>query len=256
MKTMIGVFIAAARIGLLILLLQGLAVEAAEVKVMCAKPVEGLMKELGPRFEAATGHKLDIAYEVTTVLKRRINAGEAFDITILLPALIDELTAQGKITAGTGIGIARSPLGVGVRSGASKPDIGTVEAFQRTLRNAKSIAYSKEGQSGVHFMRVLERLGLTEELKVKLKPTPADQFAKVVPSGEAEMIVIPISAIMSPGMDLVGPVPSELQNYFVFTAGIGANVKEPEAAKALLKFLVAPENVSVLKEKGMEPAGP
>ena len=189
-------------------------------------------------------------------MKQRIEAGETFDVAILLPPLIEDLIKQGKIAAGTRTDIARSGMGVGVRAGAPKPDIGSVEAFKRALLNAKSVAYSKEGASGVYFKGLLERLGIVEQMNPKLMPTPADTLAKVVPSGEAEMIVVPISVILVPGAELVGPLPSELQTYINFVAGVSAGAKETEAARALIKFLTAPAAVPVLRAKGMEPATP
>ena len=244
---------AAAKIGLMILLAQGVAAGAAEIKVKSANPMTEVMKELGPQFERATGHRLAIQYEVAGKLKQQIEAGETFDVAILLPPLIEVLIKQGKIAAGTRTDIARSGMGVGVRAGAPKPDIGSVEAFKRTLLNAKSVAYSKEGASGVFFKGLLERLGIAEQMNPKLKPTPADTLAKVVPNGEAEMIVVPISVILVPGAELVGPLPSELQSYINFAAGVSATAKEPNAAQALIKFLTSPAAAPVLKAKGMEP---
>jgi molybdate transport system substrate-binding protein len=252
----IGSLAAAAKIGFVILLVQGVAAEAAEVKVMSANPMTEVMKELGPQFERATGHKLVIQYEVAGVVKRRIDAGETFDVAILLPPLIEDLIKQGKIAAGTRADIARSGMGVGVRAGAPKPDIRSVEAFKRALLDAKSVAYSKEGASGVYFLGLLERLGIAEGMKPKLKPTSADTLANAVPSGEAEMIVVPITVIMVPGAELVGPLPTELQTYINFSAGVGTAAKEPDAAKVLIKFLTAPAAVPVLKAKGMEPVTP
>ena len=249
-------FVAAVSIGFFILLAQSVAVEAAEVKVMCLTPMEDAMRELGATFERTTSHKLVIAYEVAPVLKRRIDAGEIFDVAILLRPLIEDSIKQGKIVPGTRAEIARSGMGVGVRAGAPKPDISSVAALKSALRNAKSVAYSKEGASGVYFLGLIERLGIANEIKPKLKPTPAEAFSKVVPSGEAEMIVVPISVIMAPGMDLVGPVPSELQTYFAFTAGVSASAKEVEAAKALVHFLMAPAALPVLRAKGLEPGAP
>ena len=246
----------AANVVFLILLAHSMTADAAEIRVMCATPVEEVMKELGQQFERTTDHKLVVQYDVAPVLKRRIDAGETFDVAILLPALIDDLIKQGKIAAGTRAVIARSGLGVGVREGAPKPDVSSVDALKQGLRNAKSIAYSKEGASGVAFLSLIDRLGITEEIRSKLKPTPAEMFAYVVPRGEADMIVVPISSIMVPGMQLAGPVPGNLQTYFLFTGGISASAKESEAAKALITFLTAPAAIPVLKARGMEPGAP
>jgi molybdate transport system substrate-binding protein len=147
-------------------------------------------------------------------------------------------------------------VGVGVRAGAPKPDISSVEAFKRALLNAKSVAHSAEGASGTYFKGLLERLGIAEEMKPKLKPMPSDRIAQAVPSGEAEMIVVTISVIVGYGAELVGPVPSELQFYNRFAAGVGASAKETEAGRALIKLLTSPAAVAVIKANGMEPGTP
>ena len=247
---------AAARIIFAAFLVQGVAAQAAELKVKSANPMMEVMTELGSQFERATGHKLVMQYEVASKLKQQIEAGETFDVAILLPPLIEDLIKQGKIAPDTRANIARSGMGVGVRTGAPKPDISSVEAFKHALLNAKSVAYSKEGASGVYFKGLLERLGIAEQMNPKLKPAPANTLAKVVPSGEAEMIVVPISVILVPGAELVGPLPPELQTYINFAAGVGTGAKEPEAGKALIKFLTSPTAIPVFKAKGMEPATP
>lgn len=249
-------FAAAAEVGLMILLAQGLTAEAAEVKVISAIPMTGVMKELGAQFERETGHKLVTKFVTGTTVKREIDTGETFDVAISITPLIDDLVKEGKIVAGTRADVAYSGVGVGVRAGAPKPDISSVEAFTRALLNAKSVAHSKEGASGVYFQGLLERLGIAEEMKPKLKPLSGDALVQAVPSGEAEMIVVTISIVVGYGAELVGPVPSELQFYNRFAAGVGASAKEAEAAKALIKFLTAPAAVPVIKANGMEPGTP
>ena len=242
-----------ATIGLWCLLALAQVAYAAELKVLCAAPVEEAMRELAPQFERASGHRLIIQYDVAPVLKRRIDSGEAFDAAILLPPLVEDLIKRDKMVLGSSVVVARSGLGVGVREGAALPDIATPDTFRVALRSASSIAYSKEGASGVAFLRLIERLGIAEEIRPKLKPTPAEMFPYVVPRREAEMIVVPISSILVPGMRLVGPVPEELQTYFLFTAGISTESKEGEAAKALVAFLTAPAAHAVFKARGLEP---
>ena len=247
---------AAATIGSMILLAQCLTAEAAEVKVISANPMTGVMKELGAQFERETGHKLVTKFATGAAVKREIDAGETFDVAISNTPLIDDLVKEGKLVAGTRADVAYSGLGVGVRAGAPKPDISSVEAFKHAMLNAKSVAHSAEGASGVYFKGLLERLGIAEEMKPKLKPLSGDALAQAVPSGEAEIIVAIISSIMASGADLVGPVPLELQFYNRFAAGVGASAKEAEAAKALIKFLTAPAAVAVIKTNGMEPGAP
>ena len=246
----------AAKIGSMILLAQGLTAEAAEVKLIGATPMTAVIKELGSQFERDTGHKLVTKFVSGPVVKQEIDAGETFDVAVSITPVIDELIKEGKIVAGTRADVAYAGVGVGVRAGAPKPDISSVEAFKRALLNAKSVAHSAEGASGTYFKGLLERLGIAEEMKPKLRPMPSDRIAQAVPSGEAEMIVVTMSVIVGYGAQLVGPVPSELQFYNRFAAGVSASAKEAEAAKALIKFLTSPAAVAVIKAKGMEPGTP
>jgi len=253
----IGSLAAAVKIGIgvMIVLAQGAAAYAAEIKVLHTPAFRAVINDLGPQFERSTGHKLVIKVEVSAVLKRQIEAGETFDVAILTRMHIDDLTKQGKIASGTRAHIARSGIGVGARAGASKPDISSVDAFKRMLLNAKSVTYSAEGASGIHFNSLLDRLGIAAEMKPKLKPVATGVTAERVARGEAEIVVAPIPSIVAvPGVELVGPLPSELQSYIDFTAGVASGAKEAEAAKALIKFLAAPAAAPVLKAKGMESA--
>lgn len=247
----------AATIGLFMLLAQAAAAEAAEVKVLHTGGFTSVMNELGPEFERATGHKLVTKIDSAAVFRRQIDAGETFDVAILTTPLIAELVRTGKIAADMTADIARSGIGVGVRAGAPKPDISSVEAFKRTLLRAKSVAHSEEGASGVHFKRLLERLGIAADMKAKLKPLGSRATAPAVAKGEVEIFVVVIPAIVaSSGITFVGPVPAELQTYVDFTAGVSAAATQPDAAKALLKHLTEPAAVAVIKAKGFEPAIP
>jgi molybdate transport system substrate-binding protein len=153
--------------------------------------------------------------------------------------------------------LGRSGVGVGVRQGAPKPNISTIEEFKRALRNAKSVAYSG-GSSGLYFLSLLERLGLAEDMKDKIKPALSGKSpAQAVAAGEVEMAVTGVVTILlEPGADLVGALPSELQNYVIFTGGVSASAKEPEAGRALLNFLTSPATLASLKAKGLEPFTP
>ena len=255
----IGSLAAAAKIGIgvMFLLAQVHAVQSAEVKVLSVRPLKTLLEELGPQFERTTGHKLMIKYDVSAALKRQIDAGETFDVALILPAIIDELLKHGKVAAGTRTDISRAAIGVAVKKGAPKPDIGSAEALKRTLLNAKSIAYSGEGASGIYFKGVLERLGIAAETNPKLKPLGSSAVVPAVAKGEVELAVISPPAILAePGAELVGILPKELQHYVVYTAGVSAAAKEADAAKALLKHLTTPAAMSVMKSKGLEPVAP
>ncbi|OGA53242.1 MAG: molybdate ABC transporter substrate-binding protein [Betaproteobacteria bacterium RIFCSPLOWO2_12_FULL_62_13] len=251
-------FLAAANIGFMILLAQGLAAEAAEVKVVAGSGMRAAWEELAPQFERATGHKIVIWYGVTGTVKRRIGAGEAFDLLVTGSRGLDDYTKQGKINADTRTEIARVGMGVGARAGAPKPDISSVDAFKRALLNAKSVTYNPEGVTGIHLARVFERLGIAEQMKAKSKPQQVTKGAlQAVADGEAELAFFLTTTLLAVrGVELVGPFPPELQRYIVSTAGVAAAAEQPEAAKALIKFLTSPAATVVIKAKGMEPAAP
>ena len=244
-------------IGVIFLVGHGNTAQSAEVKILSVLPLKPLLEELGPQFERTTGHKLVIKYDVSAVLRRQIDAGETFDVAVLLPAIIDDLTKQGKVAVGTRTDVSRAAVGVAVKKGAPKPDIGSPEALKNTLLNATSIAYSAEGGSGTYFKGLLERLGITAEVNSKLRPLASSAVVPSVANGEVELAVISPPAILAePGVDLVGIMPKELQQYVVYTAGVGAATKEADAAKALLKYLTTPAAISVMKVKGLEPVAP
>jgi molybdate transport system substrate-binding protein len=227
--------------------------QAAELKVLSGNGARAAVGELISQFERASGHKVAIRFEVNAALKRKIEAGETFDVAVLNPPVLDDLIRQGKIV-GARADIGRAGLGVAVRAGAPKPDIGSVEAFKRTLLATKSVAFPGEGASGRYFVSLLDRLGIAAEMKGKLKPMEAEDTVEVVARGEADMVVVVSSRIHDvSGVDVVGPLPAELQTMIGFAAGLGAAAKEVEAAKALIRFLTAPAAAPVLKAKGVEP---
>lgn len=244
---------AMATLGVAMAAMQGTAAGAAEIKVLSTNGVKAIMEELGPQFERANGHKLVVTFEVTTALKKDIEAGATFDVTILTASAIDDLIKQGK-AKGPGTAIAKSGVGVAVKAGAVKPDIGTVEAFKRTLLAAKSVAYTTQGASGQYFATLIERLGIAAEIKAKAKTQPGGSTAEVVARGEAELAIQQISELLPvKGADYVGPFPPEIQSFTAFTAALGPAAKEAEAAAALIRFLTTPSALAVIKAKGMEP---
>lgn len=248
---------AAAIFGLMILPAHSVTAEAAEVKVLCASAMRSVIKELGPRFEHETGHQLMVQFDVVGALKRQIDAGEGFDVAILTTPLINDAVKDGKIAAGTRSDVARSGLCVIVRTGATKPDISSADAFKRALLNAKSISYAKEGATAIYLASLFERLGITEQMKPKTKFPPEGHGVESVAEGETELMLMGISTFEPrPGAELLGPLPPELQSYTGYSAGVGIAAKEAEAGKALINFLKAPAAVPVLKAKGMEPITP
>ncbi len=235
------------------LLAQGVAT-AAEIRLTCTHALKATVLDLIPAFERATGNKLIMRFDVVAGVKRQIEAGDPFDVACLNPSMVDDLIGKGKIASGSRADIARAGIGLAVRAGAPKPEISSVDAFKRALLNAKSIAHSAEGQSGVYFKEMIDRLGIAEQLKPKLIATRPGHATTAVVSGEAEMLVVVASSIVAdPGVTLVGLIPTELQHYSTFALAISAESKERDAATALIKYLTGPAAAPVLKSKGMEP---
>ena len=229
---------------------------AAEIKVLTAGAFKQVLLALVPDFEKQTGHKVTVENDTVGALTKRIEGGEAFDVAVLTPAAVNNLTGKGKFVAGSGANLARVGVGVMVRAGAPKPDIGSVEAFKRALLDAKSVAYidpASGGSSGIYVAGLLDKLGIADQVKPKAKLKKGGYVADLIVSGEAELGIHQISEIVPvKEVTLVGPLPAEIQNYTVYAAGLGANAKDGEAAKALIKALTGPAAADVLKSKGMD----
>ena len=228
---------------------------AAEIRVLSSNGVAGVLRELGPAFERRSEQRLAIQFDAAAILKQKIEDGLVFDVAILTAEITDDLITGGALVAETRADIARSGVGVAVRAGAPKPDISSSAAFMRALLNAKSVAYATQGASGRYFLGLLERLGIAERIKAKAKTRPSGAIAALVAMSEAELAVQQISELMTvSGVELVGPLPPELQTHTTFTAAVSASAREPGAAKAFIKFLTAFEALPVIRAKGMEPA--
>jgi molybdate transport system substrate-binding protein len=232
---------------------------AAEIKVLTAGAFKQVLLVLVPDFEKQTGHKVVLENDTVGALTKRIEGGEAFDLAVLTPAAVNDLSTKGKFVAGSRTNLGRVGVGVVVKEGAPKPDISSVDAFKKTLLAAKSVAYidpAAGGSSGIYVAGLLDKLGVAADVKPKAKLIPGGAVAEHIARGEAEIGIHQISEILPvKGITLVGPLPADIQNYTVYAAGLGANGKESEAAKALLKTLSGPAAADVLKSKGMEPAG-
>lgn len=231
------------------------SIRAAEIKVLASNGVKAALEELAPAFERATGNKLVITFGLANVLKRQIDAGEAFDVAILPIAGVDDLAKQGKVDAGSRAPIARSAVGIGIRKGAPRPDITTADALKRIMLAAKSVSWAKEGQSGIYFATVLERMGIAEQMKPKLVLAASGaEVGKLLAEGKAQYAALLVNELMTvPGVEVLGPLPAELQQYTAFHAGVGVGSKDSSAAKALIKFLTTPAAGAVFKAKGQEP---
>jgi len=235
------------------------AAAAAEIKVLTAGAFKQVLLALLPDFERTTGHKVMVQNDTVGALNKRIESGETFDLAVLTPAAVNELSSKGKFVAGSRVNLARVGAGVVVKDGTPKPDISSVAAFKQALLAAKSVAYidpASGGSSGIYVVGLLDKLGIAAELKTKAKLIPGGAVAEHIARGEAELGIHQISEILPvKGVTLVGPLPAEIQNYTVYAAGIGAQAKESAAAKALLNALSGPAAAEVLKSKGREPAG-
>ena len=227
---------------------------AADIKVLCIPAWKASFEVLLPQFERDSGHTVTLRYAIYPDQKSQIESGD-FDVAIFAAPQIEGLIKQNKIAAGSAVDIARTSIGVAVKTGAPKPDIGTEEAFKRTLLAAKSITYTKESQTGVYLTRQLERIGVADAIKDKLILQPGGAMTTpAVAKGEAELGIVLVSDILgTPGVDLVGPLPQSLQNTVMQTAGLGAAAKQPAAGAALIKFLTTPAAGLALKAKGLEP---
>lgn len=232
---------------------------AAEIKVLTAGAFKQVLLMLLPDFEKQTGHKVIVQNDTVGALAKRIEGGEVFDLAVLTPAAVNDLSTKGKFVAGSRTNLGRVGVGVVVKEGAPKPDISSVDAFKKALLAAKSVAYidpAAGGSSGIYVAGLLDKLGVASEVKPKAKLIPGGAVAEHIARGEAELGIHQISEILPvKGVTLVGPLPADIQSYTVYAAGLGAHGKESEAAKALLKTLSGPAAADVLKSKGMEPAG-
>ena len=227
---------------------------AVEIRILSTHAAFEVLSELGPQFERTTGHRLSIGYDPANVIKRHIDGGAAFDVAIVTRPVIDDLSKQGKIIADTCVDIGRSGLGLAVRKGAPKPDISTIEAFKRALLAATSVVRSKDGTSGLYFEKLLDRLGIAEAMRGKIRLGGSGRIAELVAAGEAELAVQQISELLPvAGAEFVGPFPPELQLYTVFAAGVGSAAKNRQAAVALINSLTAPSAAVLFKAKGLEP---
>ena len=231
--------------------LVGAPVEAAEIKVLSTVGMQPATVELFKSFEAATGHKILVTYGLAAALRTSVLEGASADVLVLTSATVDDLVKGGKVVAATKTDVARSGVGVGIKAGAPKPDIGTPEALKRTLVAAKSIGYSREGASGVAFARAVERLGLAEQVAAKYKDT-GTKAGEMVAAGEIELAAAQIPELMAvPGVEVIGPLPAELQTTTIFAVGLATEAKDPAAGRALIEFLAGPQASPVYKAKGL-----
>jgi molybdate transport system substrate-binding protein len=258
MKTMSRVSRAAALFAASILFLAGGA-GAEEIRVMTSGAFTAAYLQLIPEFERGTQNKIVTAYGASMgnapdSIPRRLERGEPVDVVILAAAALDELMQQGRVIPGSRVDLVRSSIGMVVRAGAPKPDIGTVDALKRTLLEARSIAYSASA-SGVYLSQeMFQRLGIADQIRARCKRIANEPVGAVVARGDAEIGFQQISELLPvPGIEYVGPLPREVQKVTVFSAGIAAGAKHADAARALIQFLASPAAAPVIQKSGLEP---
>jgi molybdate transport system substrate-binding protein len=251
--TMTGSSRSALAAAMLLVLAQPSMSRAAQITVLASSAVAAAMHSLAPQFERDSGNSLVVRYDTTNALKGEIENGAGFDVAILTAAANDALTAGGKILAAGSSAIARSGIGVVVRAGASKPDIGTSAAFTAALLSAKSVAFTANGASGTYVEALLQRLGIAEAVNAKALRPPGGTVGELVARGEAQLGIQQISELLPVGgIDYVGPLPPEYQNFTVFSASLGTQARQQAAGKALIAFLMTPAARKVFATNGME----
>jgi molybdate transport system substrate-binding protein len=241
-------------LGLALVLSPNVSVQATELQILGGGAMTAPLRELGAQFESTSGHKLVFRFGTTPELIKLATTGGPFDLGIVPREVFKDAAAQAQFGPGPTTDIARVGLGVAVRSGAPKPDIGSAEALKQALLKAQSIASIPESAAGSQVLRVFDRLGIGDAMKAKMRPQPTPaQVVQAVARGEAELGVFLLNVLTAPGLDVVGPFPAELQQEVVFTAALAASTKEADAARAFITYLKTPAAITVIKAKGMNP---
>lgn len=227
---------------------------AAEIKVIASAAVKEVVLDLIPAFEKSSGHKVTTIWAGTEAITKRISGGEVVDIVLIAAPNIDKLISEGRLVAGSRADVVKSGIGVAVRAGLPKPDISSGEAVKKAVLAAKSVAYSS-GPSGSYLADLFKKMGIADQIKDKVKQTPSGvQVGEVVARGEADLGFQQVSELLHlKGIHYLGPLPADIQHITVFSAALHAAARAPDAAKALVKFLTAPEAGPIIRKTGMEP---
>jgi molybdate transport system substrate-binding protein len=233
--------------------------EATEIRVISGGAFQQVLAALVAQYEKESGNKVGVTYRTVGQHLKLIGSGsETFDVAVLTPAAIDDLAKEGKVVPGSRADLAKTGVGVAVKAGGPLPDISTVDAFRRMLLAAKSVAYidpAAGGSSGIYVAKLLERLGIAKAVNAKAVLVQGGAVADHIADGEAEIGIHQISEILPvKGVTLVGPLPAEIQNYTVYSAGVATAAKHRDAASGLVKFLSGPHAVPIIQSKGMQPA--
>lgn len=233
--------------------------EATEMKVISGGAFKQVLNDLLGAYQKESGNKAEVTYRTVGQHLKLIAGGEErFDVAVLTPEAIENLAKEGKIVPGSRADLAKTGIGVVVKAGTPLPDINTVDAFKRTLLAAKSVAYidpAAGGSSGIYVAKLLERLGIAKEVNAKAVLVQGGEVATHVVDGEAEIGIHQISEILAvKDAVLVGPLPPDIQNFTVYSAGVSGEATDAAAADGLVKFLAGPDAIPIIKSKGMEPA--
>jgi molybdate transport system substrate-binding protein len=253
-KVLVSVKIAA--VASFALIVTGIDASAAEVRFLCADALESSMRELIPEFEKTTGHSVRMMLANAGTNTERVRKGDAADLAIVLPQQWETLRQEGKIDPAVRVAIGKVGLGAFVKKGAARPDISSVEAFKQALLNTRAVALRDPNQRspvGTYVIALFDRLGIGDDIKPKLRLT-ADRPYETVVKGAADIGFSTIAEIVaSPEVDLVGPLPSEIQNFNIFTTAIPINAEQVTATKVFIEYLTSPRATAVFKSKGIDP---
>jgi molybdate transport system substrate-binding protein len=227
--------------------------QAAEVKVLASGAVKEAALELFPQFEKTSGHKVAVTWAGTVDIKKKIAAGEVFDLVIVAGPELDAFVKEGKIAAASKVDIVRSSVGVAVKPGTPKPDLSSGDGLKAALLAAKSVGYST-GPSGVYMQSLFEKMGIADQIKAKAKQTgPGVPVASIIRGGEAEIGFQQVSELIhEPGIDFLGPIPADVQKITTFSSGVPTAAKAQTEARLLQKYLTAPAAAPIIKKHGLE----
>jgi molybdate transport system substrate-binding protein len=224
------------------------------IRVLSTLALKGAVHALASQYQAGGGARIDADFAPTLALLTRLRAGEAADVVILTREGLDEVAREGRVDAGSCVDLARSFVGIAVKAGAPQPDIANEAALRAALLAARSVAYSRLGASGILFAKLIEQLGIASDINAKAVIIQQGFTAEKLVSGEADLAVQQISELKQiEGIDVVGPIPRELQKPAVFSAGRVAATNKPDEADRLLRFLASPEVAPALRASGLEP---
>lgn len=227
---------------------------ATEIRVLSSIATREAYNELVPQFEKSSGHRVATTWAGTTAIMQKMTAGESHDLIIISGAELDELIRQGKVAADSRVTLARCGIGIAIRAGAPKPDVSSAGALKKALLAAKTVGYTS-GPSGVYMGKLIERMGIADQIKPKFKSVPSGgTIGTIVASGDCEIGFQQVSEIVHiPGVDFAGPLPDEVQHITVFCCGVPAGAANANAARSLASFLSSAGAAAVMKRHGLEP---